>query len=175
MPRRPGLRAHLPTSSAAEGPKSRALLTPETNAGSGQEGGRPEPECGPRGALGTSSTCAGHGEQPAPLRGGVGPRTLSPARTAARRATARALQALPLSERALASYLGLASDRAGAELRAGARPLDVGEALQLLPLDLAIELAAALLRPRLGADPLERLAASHLDALAALGGLRRAA
>lgn len=112
----------------------------------------------------------------APLRGGAAPRTLSPARTRARQATAAALRALPLSERALADHLGLASDRAGAELRAGARPLDVGEALQLLPLELSLELAAALLRARLdGDDPLVRLARSHLDALAALGGLRRAA
>lgn len=80
----------------------------------------------PSGMTSPTSSAAEGPESRAPLRGGAPPRTLSPARTRARQATAAALRALPVSERALADHLGLAIDRAGAELRAGARPLDVG-------------------------------------------------
>jgi hypothetical protein len=164
---RPGIAktsGSTPHSRAAEGPRSRATITPETHAGSGQEGGRVEPR-GPRDALGTSSTCAGHGEPPASLRAGGTPRTLSPARTAARRRSSSALRALPITDQAIAHYLGLASDRAGAEIRAGSKPLDVGEATDLLPAELALELVITLLLPRL--DELPRLQRAAVLTLAA--------
>lgn len=161
-----------PHSRAAECPKSRALVCSqnrEASAHGGAAARRAE-------AGGTTHVLADHDSASAPLRGGSVPRTLSPARTHARLSTVRALRRLGLSNQALAHYLGLASDRAGAELRFGARPLELGEALTLLPLEHAIDLVTALLRDRIDTtDPIGALARSHVDALSALAGLLRSA
>jgi hypothetical protein len=115
-------------------------------------------------------------EHAPPLRAEL-PRTLSPARTSARLARAAAMRRTPISDQALAHHLGVSSDRAGAQIRSGAAPLDLGEAAKLLPPRISVPAFVELIDEQLSCseDPLDVVALNHLRSAAALLGLRHAA